>query len=459
MPHKKIIILDGTRSGDKHLNAILALLTEELECQGTKIQTFSLRDIQLHRCIGCFNCWSKTPGRCIHTDAGAKILESILNSDTLIFFTPVIFGGYSSELKKIVDRLLPIVLPFFKKVDNDGTRHLPRYSSFPRLVGIGVHPRPQKELSDCFKLLVGRNAANFRLSSYAAEVVSSTKSPETLQSQFQALLSKTDKPPGYKELNSLRNNTVAVPSFLTGNRRVLFILGSPKIKNPSTSAVLGNSLLKRLQLYGWKTETLSLSEDLLYEKEQGDLCSAVDRADTILTAFPLYVDTLPFLVTKAFEVIARHRETVHIRQPKNILAIVNNGYPEAHHNTVALSICRNFALELGMTWIGGLAMGGGEGLLSGQPVASFTGLRGVKRPPLYYINRALNITAAALAEGCPVPEKAIQLIAKKPVPFIPYDLWRWIYIKTANRVWKKEAVKNGLKENALLDKPYAKKQG
>ncbi|MCI5223980.1 MAG: hypothetical protein D3924_15240, partial [Candidatus Electrothrix sp. AR4] len=439
LPDKKTVILDGTRHGEKHLDSILALLINVLRDKGAAVQRFKLQDIKINHCIGCFSCWLKTPGRCIHADAGADILQAIQSSNTLIFFTPIVFGGYSSELKKIVDRFLPMALPFFSEVHGE-TRHPLRYPKSIRLLGIGVQPCFQKKTSKCFKMLVGRNAANFH-SRYAAEVFSSMDSPEVLQSQFQALLSRRDESPGRDELTSLMNDALPAPDISPGNRKALLIVGSPKIKLPSTSAILGNYLLEQLRKHGWETESLPLGKNLLGRKGQDDLCTAVTRSDTIIIAFPLYCDTLPFLLTKAFEVIALHKEG---GEPKKILAVVNNGFPESYQNNVALAICRNFAVECGMTWAGGLAMGAGEGLLSGHPVTAFKGLKGLKRPPLYYVNRALKITAAALAEGHSVPKKAVQLIAKKPIPLISFDLWRRLYMKRGKMIWEKEALKNGV---------------
>ncbi|MCI5150149.1 MAG: flavodoxin family protein [Candidatus Electrothrix sp. MAN1_4] len=457
MAQKKIVILNGKRNGDEDLDAILTLLTEVLQKhEDCEPQIFPLRNIRINHCIGCFNCWYKTPGKCIHNDSGADILQAVLNSETVIFFTPVVFGGYSSELKKILDRFLPIVLPLFKYTAHQETRHIQRYVTFPRIIGIGVHPNPSQGVSRCFKLLVGRNAANCISSSYAAEVISSMAPHETLKCRFQALLSKKDKLPELKVFPSLIEETASVPQLKKNNNnpRALLVIGSPKIKSPSTSTVLGNTLLEKLKMYGWRTEKLILNGHLNDKKEQDNLYKAVYRSDNIILSFPLYVDTLPFLVTRAFEVIMQHKEKLTNRRTKKILTLVNNGYPEVNHNLVALMICQNFAIECEMTWMGGLALGGGEGLLSGQPVTGMTGLKGLKRPPLYYVNRALNLTAEALAEGHPVPQKAVQLMAKKPFPLIPFNLWRWIYIFVANNISKKEVTKNGLNNEAIFNRHY-----
>lgn len=152
------------------------------------------------------------------------------------------------------------------------------------------------------------------------------------------------------------------------------------------------------------------------------------------------------------EILAYNR--TKMRRSKNLLAITNNALPESYQNAAALDICHNFALECGMTWVGGLALGGGEALFSGQSLTGIRGFRGFKRPPLYHVKRALNMTAVALAMGNSVPEKAVRLISKKPLPLVSFDFWRWIYIKLSCRIWKKEAAKNGLKINEIFEDPY-----
>ncbi len=453
---KKTVILDGTRPHDKDLDSILALLTDVLhKHKGGKVQTFRLRDIKLNRCVNCFNCWIKTPGRCFHIDEGAEILQAILNSNTVILFTPVVFGGYSSELKRIIDRFLPLLLPFFKKSQGE-THHPPRYSNLLHFIGIGVHPHPTEELSECFKILVGRNALNLPPSCFAAEVISSENSAKTLRDRFQSLFAKTDRPPRREDLFSLANDTVSAPKITIENRRALLVVGSQKSRNSGTSGILGEYLLKRLKKYGWKTESLSTKAILTDKKQQYDFCSSVDRADTVILSFPLFFDTLPFSLIKALEIVAASRRTTApIDKPKNLLVLVNNGFPEPHQNSVAIAVCRNFALECGMTWAGGLALGTGELLISGHSLTGFKGCNGFRRPPLYYVIQALNIAASSLAEGYPVPEKAVRLIARRPVPCISFALWRWFLIKMVNWSWKKEALKNGITKETMYSAPYS----
>ncbi len=453
---KKIVILDGTRYEDKHLNVVLTLLINVIRKRyGYRIQIFKLREITINPCIGCFNCWIKTPGTCFHQDAVADILRAILSSHTVIFFTPVIFGGYSSELKKIIDRFLPVTLPFFKKTFGE-FHHPRRYTSFPHIVGIGTHSATNKTVTQCFKTLVGRNAINAH-TTYRANVVCPSDSPQKIQQQLVDLLQGTDKLPRAKELNKL---IIENKPFSQKNKNIkqksLLIVGSQKTKPPSTSAVLGGCLLEKLKLFGMQTEYYSLKAHLLHsQKEQRTLCQAVDQAGVVIFSFPIYVDSPPFLATKALEIIAHHKKHVKSNKPTLLTGISNSGLPELSQNIVALSICRNFAIECGMIWAGGLIFGAGEMLISGNPLTGFKGFRGTKRPPLFYVAHALEIAASSLVKGSPIPEQAIQMLAKKPLPLLSVHLWHWFLMRKANRILIKEAKKNGITKEAIYSTPYA----
>ena len=110
MSQRKIVVLDGAGSNDQDLAPILGVLSQVLEVSGA-VQVFPLRETKLAYCLGCFNCWIKTPGMCVEADAGREIAKAVIRSDVTVFFTPVTFGGYSPELKKGVRPVRPAHLP------------------------------------------------------------------------------------------------------------------------------------------------------------------------------------------------------------------------------------------------------------------------------------------------------------------------------------------------------------
>ncbi len=100
--------------------------------------------------------------------------------------------------------------------------------------------------------------------------------------------------------------------------------------------------------------------------------------------------------------------------PACFLAIANCGFPEPEHNATALAICEQFALGVGFTWAGGLALGAG-GAISGRALADLGGM-------VHNIAAALDLAADALAAGKPAPEEAATLLARPILPAPAYVL-------------------------------------
>jgi len=451
MSPDKVVILDGTPLGDQRLEPVLGTLTGIIGRTGAQIETFALRFIKLAHCLGCFECWVRTPGMCVEADANRDIARAVVNCDTLVLFTPVTFGGYSPELKRFVDHMIQIILPTFE-LRNGELHHPPRYARLPRLIVVGVQHEPNKEEALIFRVLAGRNALNMRPPSYAAEVVSSGEATSALERCFRSLLTRVNEIPSRASVTALMPAPATSDAPVSPERRgrALLIVGSPKVKRPSTSGVLGGYLLDRLKERGWETELLTLRASLGREDGQLELLAATNRAELIVLAFPLYVDALPFLMTKALTVLAAHRARISDVPPQRFVAICNSGFPEAHQNSLALAICRRFAVASRMTWAGALALGAGEALSSGRPLEA----KNRQGPPVKHVMQALRITGAALAEGRPVPAEAVALMAKNPVP-LPFAVWQWMFAKIGARGFRRQALGYGVSKKQMFDRPYA----
>ena len=86
--------------------------------------------MNLHYCTGCWSCWWKTPGRCAINDDAEKIIRSVINSDFVIFASPLIAGFTSSALKKITDRLIVLLHPYIELINGE-SHHRKRYNKYP----------------------------------------------------------------------------------------------------------------------------------------------------------------------------------------------------------------------------------------------------------------------------------------------------------------------------------------
>jgi hypothetical protein len=228
---------------------------------------------------------------------------------------------------------------------------------------------------------------------------------------------------------------------MTSPKIALLMIGSAKPAGESSSEALGTYLLERLVERGVQTTTTHLARALRTETRMQEWLQAVDRAELLVLAFPLYVDSLPYLVTQALERIAAHRQALSSPTPASFLAIANCGFPEAQHNATALAICRQFADEAGFAWAGGLALGEG-GAISGRSLVEVGGMA-------HNVVAALDLAAAALAEGEPVPAEAIALMTR---PFIPARA----YMLMGDVGWLMQARRNRALTR-LAERPFGQK--
>lgn len=224
---------------------------------------------------------------------------------------------------------------------------------------------------------------------------------------------------------------------MTQKGKALLLIGSAK-RPHSNSESLGTYLLERLKEQGFEAESLFIHRSLKSDEGTLSLLEAVNRADLIILATPLYIDSLPHLVTKTLELIAEERHKKERAKAQRFTCIINCGFPEAHHTETAIAICRKFAVETGISWAGGLGLGGGESL-DAKPLKELGGM-------VRNVVKALDLAADALSQGRDVPQEAIELMAK---PFIP----RWLYLLFGGIGWKRRSKKHGARK-MLYDRPY-----
>ena len=93
-------------------------------------------------------------------DEAEEIIIKVINSQLLVFLTPLTYGGYSSEIKKVYGRLVGLLQPG-TKIINGEVHHLKRYDEYPSFLGIGMTPELDEEEVKVFNNLVDRNSKNF----------------------------------------------------------------------------------------------------------------------------------------------------------------------------------------------------------------------------------------------------------------------------------------------------------
>ena len=185
----KTLVLNGAITEKETANTVSDCLEDSLHGKGHEVDVMVLRNEQIGACLGCFGCWLKTPGECVIKDAGSELPRKVIQSDLVFLLTPVIFGMYSSELKKALDRFpCPVLLPFFKKINGE-IHHAPRYDKYPTLVAIGVLSNSDEETENTFTTLVARNCINLHTKAIST-IVYSNDTTEIIKQKVIATLSK-----------------------------------------------------------------------------------------------------------------------------------------------------------------------------------------------------------------------------------------------------------------------------
>ncbi|MBN1799830.1 MAG: NAD(P)H-dependent oxidoreductase [Spirochaetales bacterium] len=96
-----------------------------LKNAGCHTEEILVRDLSINPCRGCFTCWTKTPGRCIHRDDMGGILEKIVSAQLIVYAFPLYYYNMPGIVKNLLDRQIPLVKP--ELIERNGvTGHPPR---------------------------------------------------------------------------------------------------------------------------------------------------------------------------------------------------------------------------------------------------------------------------------------------------------------------------------------------
>jgi len=420
----KAVLLNGSAQHDDTGQQVTITLTEQLQAAGWDVESIILRDKTIGICAGNFLCWVRTPGICQLDDDNRAIAAAIANCDLLVYLTPVTFGGYSPTLKRMVDHQIQNISPFFTQINGE-IHHQRRYSHYPDFLVIGWLESPNPREEAIFRHLVHRNTLNFYAQrtycglTYAGQTAAERQS--LVKTWLRELSEGTVSPvPALADTGAPAVETTRAP------RRAILLVGSPRARK-STSHILGSYLMEQLAAHDVETETIQVYASLSSPEKTRALLEKLDTADLAVLAFPLYVDSLPAPVTALMEQIAAHRaghsSEIHFA------ALVNCGFPEAHHNNTALAICEEFSRQAGMSWAGGLALGAGGVYVQGK-------MPDERDKRIQPITKALRLAADALANGHAIPLPARDLMAKIHIP-------AWLYRTLGNLGWKQQAKKFG----------------
>lgn len=121
---------------------------------------------KIANCVGCFGCWTKTPGKCVIRDDAVEIYPLIAQSDRVLYVSRVRYGGYDTPMKTMLERAIPVQQAFIRLLDGE-THHFQR-AVRPKTATILAYGVSDTEEQALFERLVERNAHNMNFQSWNA---------------------------------------------------------------------------------------------------------------------------------------------------------------------------------------------------------------------------------------------------------------------------------------------------
>lgn len=110
----KVIAFNGSPHMDKGITAlILDPLLKGMKDSGAEVELLFTYKMKINPCRGESNCMFKNPGHCFQED-DMNSLYPKLNADIIVFASPLYWFGVSGTMKNLMDRMIPIGLPFLE---------------------------------------------------------------------------------------------------------------------------------------------------------------------------------------------------------------------------------------------------------------------------------------------------------------------------------------------------------
>lgn len=174
------LVLSALAADPVHGPVVSQLLEEVLAARGYHPHFVDVTTADVRGCRGCGSCGLKTPGRCVIDDDVQDMYRRLVRSDLLVYASPISFGAHRSELKRVLDRFQPLMVPFY--VMRDGEMNFrPRYPRRPALLGVGLLGQADIQQGEAYRHLIARHASNMASPVFATAVLGGSWDADSLR--------------------------------------------------------------------------------------------------------------------------------------------------------------------------------------------------------------------------------------------------------------------------------------
>ncbi len=106
----KIAILNGSpKIGNTA--AMVNAFAEGAKAAGHDVEILHVGKMKIAGCLGCEYCHTKGEGKCIQQDDMAKVMPAYLESDMIVFATPIYYFDMTAQLSAAIQRVYCIGKP------------------------------------------------------------------------------------------------------------------------------------------------------------------------------------------------------------------------------------------------------------------------------------------------------------------------------------------------------------
>ena len=281
-----------------------------------EVEIIDTSDMKIAHCMGCNQCWLKTPGICAIKDDYECILKKLVQADNLWLVSDTHFGFLDYKGKRMMDRIMPMLNMTIGFRDG-WMRHELRYHA----LNIGLLYKGDAEQS-MMEDWCKRTAAN--IGGHSLGAIALEKNPERIQH------------PQLSTLNSQLSHLV-------------IINGSPRVAKFSNTDKIIHSFAKGLEEAGITWELHNLSN----RKEWDAAREAYLSHERTLIAFPLYVECVPSLMLEFLETLPTAR-----KQPGELSFLLHGGMDEGNEFRLCERFLKGLPAQLGCSYGGTLIHGG-----------------------------------------------------------------------------------------------------
>ena len=297
--------------GKEALDQVNALIKD------IEVEVVDTSDMKIAHCMGCNQCWLKTPGICAIKDDYEKIIKKLVETENLWIVSDTRFGFLDYKGKRVMDRIMPMLNMTIGFRDG-WMRHELRYHA----LNIGLLYKgaaDQAMMEDWCK----RTAANIGGQSLGAIALD----PQSA-------------------ISSEARESPVMPGPI---KHLVIINGSPRVAKFSNTDKIIHSFVKGLEETGITWELHNLSN----RKEWDAAREAFLTHEHILIAFPLYVECIPSMMLEFLGTLPSER-----KQPAQLSFLLHGGMDEGNEFRLAERFLQKLPAQLGCSYGGTLIKGG-----------------------------------------------------------------------------------------------------